>query len=67
MLVGKAPFYYCAYGDYLIAMNTSADKVFTLPARQDFGPARDLSTGKTVGPAVRPKIGPRSTLVLRRV
>ncbi|MFI5880405.1 Tat pathway signal sequence domain protein [Streptomyces sp. NPDC051554] len=67
MLVGKAPFYYCTYGDYLIAMNTSTDKVFTLPARQDFGPARDLATGKTVGPAVRPKIGPRSTLVLRRV
>ncbi|MET7745576.1 Tat pathway signal sequence domain protein [Streptomyces sp. NPDC005385] len=67
MLVGRAPFYYCAYGDYLIAMNTSTDKVFTLPARTDFGPARDLVTGKTVGANVRPRIGPRSTLVLRRV
>ncbi|MFD4876524.1 Tat pathway signal sequence domain protein [Streptomyces sp. NPDC058420] len=67
MLVGRAPFYYCEYGDYLIAMNTSTDKVFTLPARQDFGPARDLATGKTVGAGARPKIGPRSTLVLRRV
>ncbi|MFF0143272.1 Tat pathway signal sequence domain protein [Streptomyces sp. NPDC005227] len=67
MLVGRAPFYYCEYGDYLIAMNTSTDKVFTLPARQDFGPARDLATGKSVGAGVRPKIGPRSTLVLRRI
>ncbi|MEV6509843.1 Tat pathway signal sequence domain protein [Streptomyces sp. NPDC051642] len=67
MLVGRAPFYYCEYGDYLIAMNTSADKVFTLPARQDFGPARDLATGKTVGAGARPKVGPRSTLVLHRI
>jgi len=67
MLVGKAPFYYCEYGDYLIAMNTSTDKVFTLPARQDFGPARDLATGRTIGAGVRPRVGPRSTLVLRRI
>lgn len=67
MLVGRAPFYYCEYGDYLIAMNTSTDKVFTLPSRQDFGPARDLATGETVGAGVRPKVGPRSTLVLRRI
>lgn len=66
MLVGRAPFYLCEYGDYLIAMNTSTDKVFTLPARQDFGPARDLATGKTVGAGHRPRIGPRSTLVLHR-
>ncbi|MEY9834851.1 Tat pathway signal sequence domain protein [Streptacidiphilus sp. EB103A] len=67
MLVGKAPFYYCQYGDYLIAMNTSTDKVFTLPAREDFGPARDLATGKNTGAGERPKVGPRSTLVLRRI
>ncbi|MFC8515435.1 Tat pathway signal sequence domain protein [Streptomyces sp. NPDC057257] len=66
MLVGRAPFYLCEYGDYLIAMNTSTDKVFTLPARTDFGPARDLATGKTVGAGQCPKLGPRSTLVLYR-
>lgn len=66
MLVGRAPFYLCEYGDYLIAMNTSTDKVFTLPARQDFGPARDLATGKNVGAGHRPKLGPLSTLVLYR-
>ncbi|MEH0421089.1 Tat pathway signal sequence domain protein [Streptomyces sp. B21-083] len=66
MLVGRAPFYLCEYGDYLIAMNTSTDRTYTLPARQDFGPARDLATGKNVGAGQRPKVGPRSTLVLYR-
>ncbi|WP_327313484.1 Tat pathway signal sequence domain protein [Streptomyces sp. NBC_01235] len=66
MLVGRAPFFLCEYGDYLVAMNTSTDKVFTLPARLDFGPARDLVTGKTVGADHRPQLGPRSSLVLYR-
>ncbi|MET7690439.1 Tat pathway signal sequence domain protein [Streptomyces sp. NPDC005483] len=66
MLVGRAPFYLCEYGDYLIAMNTSTDKTFTVPARQDFGPARDLATGRIIGAGVRPKLGPLSTLVLFR-
>ncbi|WP_329224997.1 Tat pathway signal sequence domain protein [Streptomyces canus] len=66
MLVGRAPFYLCEYGDYLIAMNTSTDKTVTLPARPAFGPARDLVTGKTVGAGHRPRLGPLSTLVLYR-
>ncbi|MES5818145.1 Tat pathway signal sequence domain protein [Streptomyces sp. RG80] len=66
MLVGRAPFYLCEYGDYLIAMNTSTDKTVTLPPRTAFGPARDLATGKTVGAGHRPKVGPLSTLVLYR-
>ncbi|KND33542.1 hypothetical protein [Streptomyces acidiscabies] len=66
MLVGRAPFYLCAYGDYLIAMNTGADKVFTLPARHEFGQARDLATGRMIGAGRCPRIGPRSTLVLHR-
>ncbi|MEU6904147.1 Tat pathway signal sequence domain protein [Streptomyces coeruleorubidus] len=66
MLVGRAPFYLCEYGDYLIAMNTSTDKTFTLPARQGFGPARDLATGKVIGAGRRLEIGPLSTLVLYR-
>jgi hypothetical protein len=66
MLVGRAPFYLCEYGDYLIAMNTSTDRTYTLPARQDFGPARDLATGRVVGAGERPQVGPRSTLVLYR-
>ncbi|WP_286247809.1 Tat pathway signal sequence domain protein [Streptomyces graminofaciens] len=66
MLVGRAPFYLCEYGDYLIAMNTSTDRTFTLPARQQFGPARDLATGRTIGAGQRPKLGPLSTLVLHR-
>ncbi|WP_433918006.1 Tat pathway signal sequence domain protein [Streptomyces canus] len=66
MLVGRAPFYLCEYGDYLIAMNTSTDKTVTLPARPAFGPARDLVTGKTVGAGHRPRLGPLGTLVLYR-
>ncbi|MDQ1072898.1 Tat pathway signal sequence domain protein [Streptomyces canus] len=66
MLVGRAPFYLCEYGDYLIAMNTSTDKTVTLPERPAFGPARDLVTGKTVGAGHRPRLGPLSTLVLHR-
>ncbi|MDX2901521.1 hypothetical protein PV464_16215 [Streptomyces scabiei] len=66
MLVGRAPFYLCEYGDYLIAMNTSTERTYTLPARQDFGPARDLATGRVIGAGQRPKVGPRSTLVLYR-
>ncbi|KUO05536.1 hypothetical protein [Streptomyces caeruleatus] len=66
MLVGRAPLYLCEYGDYLIAMNTSTDKTYTLPARQDFGPARDLTTGRTIGAGTRHRLGPRSTLVLYR-
>ncbi|WP_030661942.1 hypothetical protein [Streptomyces cellulosae] len=66
VLVGRAPFYYCEYGDYLIAMNTSTDKTFALPARPEFGAARDLATGQVVGALDRRKIGPRSTIVLYR-
>ncbi|MGW0949093.1 Tat pathway signal sequence domain protein [Streptomyces sp. NPDC002623] len=67
MLVGRAPFYYCEYGDYIIAMNTSTDRTFTLPSRHGFGPGRDLATGRVIGTGVRTKLGPRSTLVLHRV
>ncbi|WP_060885542.1 hypothetical protein [Streptomyces caniscabiei] len=66
MLVGRAPFYLCEYGDYLIAMNTTTDRTFTLPARRGFGPARDLATGRTIGAGERPRLGPLSTLVLHR-
>ncbi|GAB2961336.1 hypothetical protein GCM10023080_022040 [Streptomyces pseudoechinosporeus] len=66
MLVGRAPFYLCEYGNYLIAMNTTTDETFTLPSRKDFGPARDLATGKVIGSGERPKLGPLSTLVLYR-
>ncbi|MER7480141.1 Tat pathway signal sequence domain protein [Streptomyces sp. NPDC126510] len=66
MLVGRAPFYLCEYGDYLVAMNTSTDRTYTLPARHDFGPARDLATGRKVGPGLRPKLRPGTTLVLYR-
>ncbi|MFF6780540.1 hypothetical protein [Streptomyces sp. NPDC012510] len=47
-------------------MNTTTDQTFTLPARQRFGPARDLAAGKVIGAGQRPKLGPLGTLVLYR-
>ncbi|MBW8799889.1 MAG: Tat pathway signal sequence domain protein [Streptomyces sp.] len=66
MLVGNAPFYLCRYGDFLIAMNTTADRSFTLPPRPDFGPARDLVSGRCYTPHEQPVLGPRTTIVLVR-
>ncbi|MDX2825461.1 Tat pathway signal sequence domain protein [Streptomyces ipomoeae] len=66
MLVGRAPLYVCEYGDYLIAMNTTTDKTFTLPTRHAFGPGRDLATGRVIGAGKRVELGPLSTLVLYR-
>ena len=39
---------------------------FRAAGDQDFGPARDLATGTSIGAGQRPKVGPRSTLVLYR-
>ncbi|MFF3485628.1 hypothetical protein ACFYXC_20495 [Streptomyces sp. NPDC002701] len=41
-------------------------KTSTLPVRQHFGPVRALATGRTIGAGQRPRLGRRSTLVLRR-
>lgn len=66
MLVGRAPLYLCQYGDYYIAMNTTTDKTYTLPHRQAFGPATDLTTGKKVKADARVTVLPMTTVVLYR-
>ncbi|GGT23058.1 Tat pathway signal protein [Streptomyces griseoviridis] len=60
---GRASFYRCQYGPYLIAMNTSSDRTYTLDTR-NFGPSRSLPTGARAVGNLRLK--PGTTVVLRR-
>ena len=61
---GRASFYQLRYGPYLIGMNSSPDKTFSLPAPAGHKQAQELVSGKTVklnGPLT---VKPMSTLVL---
>ncbi|WP_105969502.1 carbohydrate binding domain-containing protein [Streptomyces geranii] len=62
---GRASFYRCQYGPYLIGMNTTTDRTYTL-ATKDFGPSDDLVTGARVGTGKRVRVEPGHTVVLRR-
>lgn len=62
---GKASFYACRYGDYLIGMNCTSDKTYTLAVPPTIAKASELVCGKTItiangGIAVKPM----STVVL---
>ncbi|MBC8054219.1 MAG: hypothetical protein H7Y13_14245 [Sphingobacteriaceae bacterium] len=61
---GKADFYTCSYGKYLIGMNSSADKTFELEIPKGYTMAPDLVSGKTFNLSAPVKIAPRSTVVL---
>jgi hypothetical protein len=64
VLVGKAPYYQCAYGRYLIAMNTTDDQTFTFQT-QGNGTASHLTDGgRTVRLGNPVRVPPRSTVVL---
>lgn len=73
LLVGKAPFYLAVYGDYLVAMNTTSDLTYSVPARDSrFGPAQWLNgtgknQGRIVGAGEKISVAPGQTVVLRRV
>ncbi|MFF0083074.1 Tat pathway signal protein [Streptomyces canus] len=62
---GRASFYRCEYGPYLIAMNTSADRAHTFSTRS-FGASRDLLTGAKVGGNAELCVKPGTTVVLRK-
>ncbi|QFQ95279.1 Tat pathway signal protein [Streptomyces phaeolivaceus] len=62
---GRASFHRCAYGPYLIAMNTTTDRTYTLTT-EDFGPSRDLVTGARVGTGEKIRVKPGRTVVLRK-
>jgi hypothetical protein len=61
---GKGMFYVLRYGAYLIAMNCTEDRTFTLDVPQDFRGAKDLANESKVpaGPSLR--VGAHSTVVL---
>ncbi len=62
--VGKADFYTLRYGDYLIAMNTTQARTFTLPAQPDHPTAKDLVTGKEINLKAGVPVPPLTTIVL---
>jgi len=62
LFVGKADFYRCEFGRYLIGMNTTSDKTYTL--QLDKRAAVHLVTGKTFPPNCVLEIPPMSTVTL---
>ena len=62
--VGKADFYTLRYGDYLIGLNTTADKTFELNPPVKIAGAKDLVSGKTIKLNAPVKVAPRSTVIL---
>ncbi|MBP5860286.1 Tat pathway signal protein [Streptomyces sp. LBUM 1484] len=62
---GRASFYRCAYGPYLIAMNTTGDRSYTL-ATEGFGDSVNLGSGAKVRDGAELTVKPGTTVVLRR-
>ncbi|WP_371582041.1 Tat pathway signal protein [Streptomyces sp. NBC_01314] len=62
---GRASFYRCEYGPYLIAMNTTDDRHYTL-STSGFGASMNLVTGAKVGGNAKLRVKPGTTVVLRR-
>ncbi|GAA5210945.1 Tat pathway signal protein [Streptomyces thinghirensis] len=60
---GRASFYRCAYGRYLIGMNAFADTAYTLDTRR-WGRSRNLATGQVVTPGDGLRVAPLTTVVL---
>jgi len=62
--VGKADFYSVRYGNYLIGMNTTGSRTFTLPAPLDHPIARELVTGQQLSLKNGIAVPPLTTVVL---
>ncbi|MGW6909130.1 Tat pathway signal protein [Streptomyces sp. NPDC054940] len=62
---GRASFYRCVYGPYLIAMNTTEDRTYTFGTR-GFGASKNLVTGARVSANAEVRVKPGTTVVLRR-
>lgn len=60
---GRAAFYRCEYGPYLIAMNTSRDRTYTFSTK-GFGASVDLASGAKVEGNAELRVKPGSTTVL---
>jgi len=65
-LGGAGDFYALRYGDYLIGMNCSRDRMFRLALPPDLARARrtDLVSGRIYRPARWHRVGPGATVVL---
>ena len=61
---GKGQFYTLRYGNYLIGMNLTPDKKFTLTVPAEAMAARDLVTAKQVSAGATVPVGPQSTAVV---
>jgi hypothetical protein len=64
VFVGKADFYRCTYGPYLIACNTTSDQTFRLDHGE--GDATYVHTGKPLPVAEGLEVPPMTTIVLYR-
>ena len=62
---GKGTFYTLRYGPYLIAMNCTTDRTFSLEVPDAMKGSKDLATGKAITSGSL-TVGPRSTVVLWR-
>ena len=62
---GRASFYRCEYGPYLIAMNTTENRGYTLTTK-GFGASVNLVNGAKVGGNAELYVKPGTTVVLRR-
>ncbi|MEH0628033.1 hypothetical protein [Streptomyces stelliscabiei] len=61
---GRASFHRCVYGPYLIAMNTTDDRRYTLTTK-GFGASTNLVNGARVGANARLWVEPGTIVVLR--
>lgn len=62
--VGKAAFYWLRYGDYLIGVNTTEERRYTLPLPADATTATDLVSARQLELRKPVEVGPLSTVVL---
>lgn len=62
---GKAAFYTLRYGAYLIAMNTTKDRTFSLTPPVGVPTAQELVSNRSLALDAPIKVGPRSTVILR--
>ncbi len=62
--VGKAAFYALRYGDYLIGMNTTGDRTYSLHVPAGYSRAPELITHKVMDLTGDVAVSPLSTVVL---
>jgi hypothetical protein len=63
-LAGRASFYQCRYGRYLIGMNATRDQTFALTVPKGVGAVQNLSAGGTLVEAEALNVAPGTTTVL---